>query len=295
MLDDAGFLGNSGQENAEVKWYCEKCDYSTCYESKWNRHIKTKKHNAGQMLVDAGSLGNSGQEKAEVKWRCDCGKQYKHNQSYYRHKKTCTYKPPAVETETQNQIVSSGIDKDAIILELFKKMSEMQEHINNLSHRVGNHNTVNTNSHNINLYLNNECKEAMSIQAFASLLTNDIEKEQGVIYNGKDHKPFLELLAKKIRVLEQTARPIHSHKKTMYLKDEVNGWNKDTEGVAANTVISAAKKAELKKLPSLYPNWQHDEKQQEAYLNTVSDLTDEVSKKDKEEFEKMKCIELDLE
>jgi len=63
---------------------------------------------------------------------------------------------------------------------------------------------------------------------------------------------------------------------------------------AANTVIGAAKKAELNKLPSLYTLTTIDEKQQEKYVEAVSNLTKEVSKKDKEEFEKKDCIGLEL-
>jgi hypothetical protein len=302
MVTNDDFLGNSGQKKAETKWYCEKCDYSTCYKSKWNRHIKTKKHNGDYMVTNDDSLGNSGQKKAETKWQCICGRHYSYKQGYYRHKKTCTYTPPLVETETQNQIVSNNIDKDALILELLKKMSEQQEQLNkqnevigDLVHRVGNNNTVNTNSHNINLYLNTHCKDAMSIQAFASQLAIDIGKQPQLLCNSKDHKPLCDFISEKMTVLDQTARPVHSHKKTMYLKDEAKGWNKDTKGDAANTVIGAAKKADLDKLPSLYPTLPTNEKQQEVYLNTVSDLMGDVSKKDKEEFEKMDCIGLDIE
>ena len=303
MMTDDDSLGNLGQKKAETKWYCEKCDYSTCYKSKWTRNIKTKKHNGDYMVTNDDSLGNLGQKKAETKWQCICGKHYSYKQGYYRHKKTCTYTPPILETETQNQIVSNNIDKDALILELLKKMSEQQEQLNkqnevigDLVHRVGNNNnTTNTNSHNtnINLYLNTQCKDAMSIQAFTDQLMIDIGNQPQLI--GKDCKPLLDFISERITILDKTARPIHSHKKTMYLKDEAKGWNKDTKGDAANTVISSAKKAELDKLPSLYPLTIIDEKQQEKYVEAVSNLTKEVSKKDKEEFEKMDCIELELE
>lgn len=302
MVTNDDYLGKSGQKKAETKWYCEKCDYSTCYKSKWTRHIKTKKHNGDYIVTNDDSLGNSGQKKAETKWQCICGRHYSYKQGYYRHKKTCTYTPPHVETETQNQIVSNNIDKDALILELLKKMSEQQEQLNkqnevigDLVHRVGNNNTVNTNSHNINFYLNTHCKDAMSIQAFASQLAIDIGKQPQLLCNSKDHKPLCDFITEKMTILDQTVRPVHSHKKTMYLKDEAKGWNKDTKGDAANTVIGAAKKADLDKLPSLYPLTIIDEKQQEKYVEAVSNLTKEVSKKDKEEFEKMDCIELELE
>ena len=298
MLDDAGYFGTKKNEKGTSKYYCKKCDYSTSHTGLWNKHLKTTKHNAGQLLDDAGYLGT---KSNETKWQCNCGKQYKHNQSYYRHKKTCTYTPPLVETETHNQIITTQSNREKSLEkqvdELRMILTDQTRKMMELFNLAGHHNTTNTNSHNtnINLYLNTHCKDAMSIQAFATQLAIDIGKQPQLLCNSKDHKPLCDFISEKMTVLDQTARPVHSHKKTMYLKDEANGWNKDTKGDAANTVICAAKKAELDKLPSLYPTLPTNDKQQEVYLNTVSDLMGEVSKKDKEEFEKMDCIGLDIE
>ena len=296
MLDDAGYLGTKSNEKGTSKYYCKKCDYSTSHTGLWNKHLKTTKHNAGQMLDDA---GYSGTKSNETKWQCNCGKQYKHNQSYYRHKKTCTYTPPLVETETHNQIITTQSNREKSLEkqvdELRMILTDQTRKMMELFNLAGHHNTTNSHNTNINLYLNTHCKDAMSIQAFASQLAIDIGKQPQLLCNSKDHKPLCDFISEKMTVLDQTARPVHSHKKTMYLKDEANGWNKDTKGDAANTVICAAKKAELDKLPSLYPTLPTNDKQQEVYLNTVSDLMGEVSKKDKEEFEKMDCIGLDIE
>lgn len=303
-------LGTKADKKGQQLYYCEKCHYTTSHCGHWKRHTMTKKHNDYKGVTDDYTLETNADKKDEnrsfnnknCEYLCDCGKRYKYRQGLYKHKLSCTYTPPLVETETQNQIVSNNIDKDALILELLKKMSEQQEQLNkqnevigDLVHRVGNNNnTTNTNSHNtnINLYLNTQCKDAMSIQAFTDQLMIDIGNQPQLI--GKDCKPLLDFISERITILDKTARPIHSHKKTMYLKDEAKGWNKDTKGDAANTVISSAKKAELDKLPSLYPLTIIDEKQQEKYVEAVSNLTKEVSKKDKEEFEKMDCIELNI-
>ena len=296
MLDDAGYLGTKKNEKGTSKYYCKKCDYSTSHTGLWNKHLKTTKHNAGQMLDDAGYLGT---KSNETKWQCNCGKQYKHNQSYYRHKKTCTYTPPLVETETHNQIITTQSHREKSLEkqvdELRMILTDQTRKMMELFNLAGHHNTTNSHNTNINLYLNTHCKDAMSIQAFATQLAIDIGKQPQLLCNSKDHKPLCDFISEKMTVLDQTARPVHSHKKTMYLKDEAKGWNKDTKGDAANTVIGAAKKAELDKLPSLYPTLPTNDKQQEVYLNTVSDLMGEVSKKDKEEFEKMDCIGLDIE
>lgn len=301
MLTNADSLGTKRNEKGTDKYCCKKCDYYTSHTGMWKKHLKTKKHNADCMLTNADSLGTKRNENGTDKWQCNCGKHYEHKQSYYRHKKTCTYKPPAVETETQNQIITTSSNREKLLEkqvdDLRMILTDQTRKMMELFNLAGHHNTTNTNSHNtnINLYLNTHCKDAMSIQAFATQLAIDIGKQPQLLCNSKDHKPLCDFISEKMTVLDQTARPVHSHKKTMYLKDEAKGWNKDTKGDAANTVICAAKKAELDKLPSLYPTLPTNEKQQEVYLNTVSDLMGEVSKKDKEEFEKMDCIGLDIE
>ena len=282
------------------KYECIKCHYITSDRSNWAKHCKTMRHKKCSMITDDNQVVPQSTTTV-TSYDCECGKQYKYQSGLSRHKKTCTYTPPLVETKTQNQIITTQSDREKSLEkqvdELRMILTDQTRKMMELFNLAGHHNTTNTNSHNtnINLYLNTHCKDAMSIQAFASQLAIDIGKQPQLLCNSKDHKPLCDFISEKMTVLDQTARPVHSHKKTMYLKDEAKGWNKDTKGDAANTVIGAAKKADLDKLPSLYPTLPTNEKQQEVYLNTVSDLMGDVSKKDKEEFEKMDCIGLDIE
>ena len=178
---------------------------------------------------------------------------------------------------------------------LLEQMNIIVQSLADVAKIAGNNNTISTNSHNINFYLNTHCKDAMSIQSFTKQLAIDISKHPELICSNKDHKQLYDFISERLTILDQTDRPLHSHKKTVYLKDEQDGWNKDTEGVAANTVIGAAKKADLDKLQTLYPAVPTNEKQQEEYIQTVSCLTNKISNKEKDQFEKMNCIELDIE
>ena len=57
---------------------CEVCDYECSKKSIYTQHISTTKHqNATSMLQHA------------TKNICECGKQFQHHSSYYRHKKKC--------------------------------------------------------------------------------------------------------------------------------------------------------------------------------------------------------------
>lgn len=311
MLQNATYLGTEQDIIGTAHYACKQCDYTTSHNGHWKRHLNTKKHIATQMLQNATHLGTKGTESDENKWCCDCGKTYNHHSSYYRHKATCTYQPH-VDAEPQNQNVSTITPEHLVALLrenkelrelLTKQSSEVMGQIVNMAQTVadvakvaGNNNTVSTNSHNtnINFYLNEHCKDAMSIQEFIKQLQIEIENNPSLLCAGKDTKPLLNVISNQLNTLAQKYRPLHSHKKTMYLKDEAAGWNPDKDGNAANTVIGAAKKAELSKLNKMFPKCLDNEKDGEKYIQSMSELTRDVTEKDKKEFEEMECLVIQI-
>ena len=74
------------QNSSEIlqKFYCDKCDYSCSRRGDFNKHVQSVKHNATLSYKNA----------TENSYTCDCGKNYKHSSSFYRHKKICNYEPP---------------------------------------------------------------------------------------------------------------------------------------------------------------------------------------------------------
>ena len=67
-------LAQNAQKTHKI-FHCEKCDYSTCHSGMWNRHIKTKKHNATEMLHDATKIGtkrtkSTKSTKGRKLWEC---------------------------------------------------------------------------------------------------------------------------------------------------------------------------------------------------------------------------------
>ena len=64
---------NLGPKSSK-KFHCELCDYTTCKNSQYIRHISTVKHkkleNDSKMVVNDSNLGPKSSKK------CDCGKVY---------------------------------------------------------------------------------------------------------------------------------------------------------------------------------------------------------------------------
>ena len=290
MLDNAGYLGTEKDEKLTYDYCCKKCHYSTCHIGHWNRHLNTKKHNAGQMLDDAGYLGTKTDKNGQNEWICDCGKHYKHNQSYYRHKKTCTYKHPVVEEhEPQNQIISKIIDKDAIIMELLKKMTEQQEQLNkqnevigDLVHRVGNHNNVNSNSHNTNiiLQLNSNYPNAQPVQ----YLIDQIKNNPKCITH--DPKMYAQAFIDALSHQTDDEKTIRAIKDTMYVKYEETGFKEDKDAQVFDTIKKQTEQDQLAKAYEQNSNMLQNEKESEQYPEMVSGIMKPLTSKDKKHLEK---------
>jgi len=299
MVNNGNYLGAKTSQNELPEFYCANCDYATSKVGNWKRHLETKKHIATQMVSDGNYLepkGAKGPKELDTTGhsthKCNCGREYAHLSGLSRHKRTCTYELSEPVAKTQNEVVTQ--DKDQVILDLLKQNAEQQKVIIDLVQRVGSYNTTNSHNTNINFYLNEHCKDAMSIQQFVKRLQIEIDNNPALLCAGKDTKPLLKVISDQLNTLQQKDRPLHSHKKTMYLKDEAAGWNPDKDGKAANTVIGAAKKAELNKLGSMYPRCLENEKDGEKYIQSMSELTRDVTEKERKAFEEMECLVLEV-
>jgi hypothetical protein len=199
-------------ENMLYKFVCEKCYYQCSKKSSWNQHILTAKH----------KNANFGLMPANKNYACDkCNSTFHHQSSYCRHKKKCQES----KINHQNNDIS---DKDLIMI-LVKQNSEMLEVIKN-----GTHNTTNSYNNNktfnLNLFLNETCKDAMNITDFVEsikLQLSDLEKVGSVGYI----EGISDIITTNLKALDITQRPIHctdKKREVLYVKDE-DKWEKDEE------------------------------------------------------------------
>ena len=79
---------NFTPKNAE-NFYCEKCDFKCCKPSDWTRHILTRKHKDTYKILTNNNEFYAENANVINTYICDCGKEYKHRQSLWNHKKKC--------------------------------------------------------------------------------------------------------------------------------------------------------------------------------------------------------------
>ena len=282
MLTNVDSLGTETDKNGQCIYNCEKCDYTTGHIGHWKRHLETKKHNVDYMLTNVDSLGTETDKKGTTRWQCACGKYYSYKQSYYRHKKTCTYEPP-VETETENQIVSKDIDKDEIIMELLNKMKEQQEVITDLIKRVGNNNSadINTNSFNTNiiLQLNSDYPNAQPVQ----YLIDQIKNNPKCITH--DPKMYAQALVEALSNQPDDHRTVRAVKDTMYVKYEET-FKEDKAAEVFDTIKKETEQDQLSKASDQNKNMFQREKEAKKYPEMVSGIMKPLTSKDKKHLEK---------
>ena len=229
---------------------CAICDYRCINKKDYNKHLLTRKHNIA-----------TNQQPVEVclsKLACEyCKKEYKDRSGLWRHKKTCkcTRFSPPENTITYNveepktadlmvlvkelmvQMTVKDKQQDELVKrqeELVKQNAELQNTMRELIPHIGNttNNTNNTNSHNtfnIQMFLDNECKNAISIQDFIQSIEINMSHLVAMSKDGYVDS-ISNVLIKAFNDLAVTARPLHCtdlKRETVYVRNN-DTWNKST-------------------------------------------------------------------
>ncbi len=213
--------------NSLHKFYCEKCDYGCSKKGDFNKHTNSIKHNAIYATQNA----------TTTLLTCNCGKMYNHKSSYYRHKKSCKYTPPCPENsitytiEPVQPAEPTSAELLVVIKELMKQNQELQNTMKEMIPHLGNNNTINSNNptFNVQLFLENDCKNAKSIQDF--LCSIEFNREHLVSMSKEGYVDTISgILIQALNKMEITERPLHCtdlKRETVYIKDKET-WNKST-------------------------------------------------------------------
>tara|TARA_B100001175_G_scaffold33076_1_gene24120 strand:+ start:294 stop:1181 length:888 start_codon:yes stop_codon:yes gene_type:complete len=244
-------------------FFCEKCDYNCFRSSDFKKHLQSIKHNTTKLQPKILNI-------------CSCGKAFSHRGSLYNHKRTCKY--------LKNEIVQGDMNED--YKELFHKaMKQMQQQQNELIdelkkkdeimleivNKIGNttNNTTNNNQFNINMFLNETCKNAMNLSDFIERIEishDDLENNAQLGFvNG-----ITKILMDNLKLLTIQERPIHCtdvKRETLYVKDE-DMWDKKHSNEKLENAIQEVSRKSLKSLI----NWKKTNPDYE-------DLDSEFSKK----------------
>ncbi len=263
-------------------FHCEICNYSCSKKSDYNKHILTRKHLS---LINPNIKS---QEVAKV-YRCNCGKTYKHSSSLCGHKKKCSFN--VVNEDNTKSNTSSDIDKDLLVKmvlqnqEFMNKMIEIMPQLGNTTNNNNNMNNCMNKTFNINMFLNEHCKNAMNLSDFIESLPITDKIHENTIKNGLT-STITNMMVDGLNELDILERPIHctdTKRKTMYVKEN-DVWEKDKELIK---ILSGIKKTalnnrmKLDKWQDANDGWMTRENIQMKYISLVSNVMTLIEDEDK--------------
>lgn len=229
-----------------TEFYCEKCDFICYKKSNYTKHLLTRKH------ANINNINQTGAEKCHV---CDtCDKRFKDRSGLWRHKqKPCSSSihpisdtslsesmpaPPQIDATLIVELLKQNQEFKGMMIEQHKRMTEQQDTIIELSKNSGNttiNNTNNTNNttnnrFNLNVFLNETCKDAINLNDFIQSIELSIDDfintgEVGYVRGISD------IMLERIRDMEPHVRPIHCtdlKREIVYVKDS-DIWAKEDE------------------------------------------------------------------
>lgn len=257
-------METKSSQKVAINYYCKFCDYNTSKTSSYNKHLLTAKHNRE-------TFGNTNVAKSCQKIKCDvCDKTYETRAGLWKHQKKCIEKP------IENTIVPTDFASTATIIEILKQNQEFKmlvieqqkenkELINKVIElskepRIVNNGTMTQNNNqkhfNLQFFLNDTCKDAITIQQFINNIQISLEDLESVGRNGFV-KGISDIVLKELNTLDVTKRPIHCtdlKREVIYLKEE-DAWNKDDdENTKLKNVIKTVENKGWNKVPFWYQN-----------------------------------------
>ena len=218
-----------------VGFHCNECNYTTLKKNLFEKHQTTIKH-----------IRNINREPTSNMHICElCNKEYSHRSGYYKHIKLC--KVVETKTESINEIREPDTKVPIVTVELFMDLMKQNKELQNClleSHNkivelsqnpstITNNTTNNTTTNqqfNLNVFLNETCKDAMSITDFVNslqLTTKDFENTGKVGFI----EGITQIIINNLNGVDTTKRPMHCtdvKRETLYIKND-NVWEKEDD------------------------------------------------------------------
>jgi hypothetical protein len=301
-------MNNSDNENSlkiSAKYYCNICNYTTSKQSDYKKHLSTAKHIRNE------NDSHLSQKVANV-YECRCGKIYKYDTGYYRHKKTCnhdvsvesiTQEPLHTETnwieiiqmliKENQEIRNAMITQTNTMVEQHKALTEQNKTLTEIvkNQQPSNTNSHNTNSHNqnynITMFLADKCKDAQNMSEFIEVVKSKVDMMQ--IYEHGYVNGISKLFIDELKSMQVTERPLHctdERRNTFYVHDN-DAWNKDEDLKDTKKAISHVSQTNLQQCVDWSKNVPDGDAEREDHITKSISLCKQACSGDDKNNEKI--------
>jgi hypothetical protein len=223
-------------QKTQKKYACKKCDYLSSNKYDYKRHLKTIKHT---MITYDNKMITKKTHK------CLCGKTYNHRANLSRHKKNCRKNKEEIGENTKNKKENELANPENVtklLKTILQENRELKKEMKNLKINNITNNNNNTNNISINVFLNEYCKDAMSLTDFVNKIIvsiADLEntKELGFVDG------ISNVILKNLKDMSSVERPFHSSdtKRSKFFIKDTEGWKKDASGEQIDDAITKIK------------------------------------------------------
>jgi len=293
------------------KYKCDVCNYITDNKKDFNKHNLTRKHlikvkssEKNDFFTNVEIIGNEKIPKKSQDHICIyCNKKYITKSGLWRHNKTCVNIQNDIEqTPEQNDDEENKQKNMDILINLFqeqlKENKELKELIIEQQKKImeisagtnitnNNNNTTNNNKFNLNIFLNEKCKDAFNITDFINSIDvgfKDFENFGRLGYVGSINN----ILIRELKGLDVYKRPIHcSDLKREVIHVKYNDtWVKDEDKKHMKRAIKLIEHKNIKLVPKwLEANPKADDittKKHEEYMKILDNSMGEIKDEDNE-------------
>ena len=234
----------------KATYVCSACNFSTHHRGHWKEHQMTKKH----------------LRAARTHVCSNCGRAYKHRQSLHKHRGTCDKKSQADNAPEAEETSQSDLMR--VIEQLIPRVNQT------------------TNNINVQILLNKECADAMTIQSFATNLHMSLEDICAQKTTGKPDM-MSRIMSHNLGPIRVQDRPIHRAEgatSRWLVHDETDGWREDS----GTSVFRAASFGITRRFQELWdaahPNWKSDDDLRTAWIDIVACLNADPTEKEVREM-----------
>ena len=299
---------------------CERCNFKCSKESNYKKHTETNKHKmliyannimpnneSNTIICICGKKYNHNSSFSRHKRTCDVvnAPEASSMSLKYDNKNVVDEekKDKKIYTFIEDNICSdSSICSDNNIVitknmfielindnkEMMKIIKGQQEQLNSIIPKIGNitnnNNTTMHNNFNLNVFLNEQCKDALNISDFIDSLKITLEDLLFSKTNGIS-RGIADVMIKGLKELDVYKRPIHCidiKRDIMYIKNEDKWLKDDNHNMMKNTIVKIADKERtaLQQWAIDNPDWIETERKQLEYLTMMKSICEPIENYD---------------
>ena len=259
---------------------CEFCKKKYKHRQSLFNHKKSCKKGDGQLAKLAKKLAKISHQK----FHCECGKSYKHASSLSKHKIKCIYTINVDENDEDITEIVPNNNVEVLLKAILKENQNiahenkvLRDKLSNLEMNVTNitNNNTNNNHFNINMFLNEKCKNAMNLEDFIQKIKFTLEDLQYTRDNGYT-KGISNVFIKSLNDMDVTERPIHcSDQKRLqfYVKND-DEWTRDNNNEKIDSSIERISKKQIetiKKWTEQNPDFMDCDQKRDEYFKLVTE------------------------